>query len=467
MPEIADDKRIFTLLEVTSSIQRTLSERYKSSFWVKAEMNKLNYYPHSGHCYPDLVEKLDGKVIAQLKSTLWKDDFNRINHNFLKVVKSPLKDGIKMLFCAKITFDPMHGLALRIIDIDPVFSLGELEREKQESISLLKQEGIFERNRSLSFPLLPKRIAIISVQTSKGFADFLKMIDGNTWGYKFCHVLFPSLLQGDRAVESILFQLEKIRKEAAHFDLVAIIRGGGGDVGLSCFNDYRLSKQIALFPLPVLTGIGHATNETVVEMVSYRNSITPTELADFLLQKFHNFSVPLQKAEEVLLSGARRLLAEERQNLQHTVRYFRSVTDNVLLRSEHEVRQQARDLFKQSIVGLQRRKQVNGMLANKLRALSLSFCTGAKQEIGQQVFMMRKCISTFVREQKSGVMNLAKTVSNMHPENVLKRGYSITRIKGKTVTHVDQVHLSDTIEITVANGVLVSSVNEIKKSSDK
>lgn len=467
MPEIADDKRIFTLLEVTSSIQRTLSERYKSSFWVKAEMNKLNYYPHSGHCYPDLVEKLDGKVIAQLKSTLWKDDFSRINHNFLKVVKSPLKDGIKMLFCAKITFDPMHGLALRIIDIDPVFSLGELEREKQESISLLKQEGIFERNRSLSFPLLPKRIAIISVQTSKGFADFLKMIDGNPWGYKFCHVLFPSLLQGDRAVESILFQLEKIRKEVAHFDLVAIIRGGGGDVGLSCFNDYRLSKQIALFPLPVLTGIGHATNETVVEMVSYRNSITPTELADFLLQKFHNFSVPLQKAEEVLLSVTRRLLAEERQNLQHTVRYFRSVTDNVLLRSEHEVRQQARDLFKQSIVGLQRRKQVNGVLANKLRALSLSFCTGAKQEIEQQVFMMRKCISTFVREQRSGVMNLAKTVSNMHPENVLKRGYSITRIKGKTVTHVDQVHLSDTLEITVASGVLLSSVNEIKKSSDK
>src|SRR5688500_156033 len=181
MPEIADDKRIFTLLEVTSSIQRTLSERYKTSFWVKAEMNKINYYPHSGHCYPDLVEKKDGKVIAQLRSTLWKEDYLRINNSFLKVVKTPLRDGIKMLFCARIMFDPSHGLSLRIIDIDPAFALGELEREKQETIEELQKEGIFGKNKTLPLPLLPKRIAIISVQTSKGYADFIKVIGHNPW----------------------------------------------------------------------------------------------------------------------------------------------------------------------------------------------------------------------------------------------------------------------------------------------
>lgn len=467
MPELVDDKRIFSLLEVTSSIQRTLSGRYKSSFWVKAEMNKLNYYPHSGHCYPDLVEKLEGKVIAQLKSTLWKDDFNRINENFLKVVKTPLKDGIKMLFCAKITFDPMHGLALRIVDIDPVFSLGELEREKQESISLLKEEGIFSRNRSLSFPLLPKRMAIISVQTSKGYADFLKMIDANPWGYRFCHVLYPSLLQGDKAVESILLQLERIRRKAAHFDVVVIVRGGGGDVGLSCFNDYRLSKQIALFPLPVMTGIGHATNETVVEMVAYRNAITPTELADFLLQKFHDFSVPVQRAEEVLVAKAGRLLSEQRQRLQHTVRYFRSITDNVLIRSQHEIQQQARDLFKQSNIGILRGKQANGSLAYKIRSFSLSFCLAREQEIRQCSFVIKKDITTFLKHERSGVDNLAKTVSNMHPENVLKRGYSITRINGKAITQINEAHPSDVLETILTDGILLSKVNEKKKSPDK
>ncbi|HEY9489810.1 MAG TPA: exodeoxyribonuclease VII large subunit, partial [Chryseosolibacter sp.] len=185
MPETVDGKQIFSLLEVTTSIQKTIALRYTSSFWVKAEMNKLNYYPHSGHCYPELVEKMDGRVIAQFKSTLWKDDYNRINENFLSVLQAPLKDGIRMLFCARITFDPVHGLALRITDIDPIFSLGELEREKQASIERLRKEGIFGRNRSLDFPLLPQRLAIISVQTSKGYADFNKMIEGNPWGYKF------------------------------------------------------------------------------------------------------------------------------------------------------------------------------------------------------------------------------------------------------------------------------------------
>ena len=467
MPDTIDDKKIFTLLEVTSSIQRTLSGRYRSSFWVKAEMNKLNFYPHSGHCYPDLVDKLGGKVIAQLKSTLWKDDYNRINENFLKVVKAPLKDGIRMLFCAKITFDPLHGLALRIIDIDPVFSLGELEREKQESIAMLKQEGIFDRNRSLPFPLLPKRMAIISVQTSKGYADFLKMIDGNPWGYRFQHILFPSLLQGDKAVESIRMQLERIKKQASHFDVVAIIRGGGGDVGLSCFNNYQLSKQIALFPLPVITGIGHATNETVVELVAYRNAITPTELADYLLQKFHNFSVPVKRAQEVLVDKARRLISEERQRLQHTVRYFRSVTDNVLAHSEHSIQQHARDLSKQSKLGVARHKQANALLVLKIKALALSSCLNGKREIDQCSLLIRKDVSTFLKQERGGLANLAKTISNMHPDNVLKRGYSITRINGKAITHVDEVKVSEVMETILADGILYSQVKEKKNPPNK
>ncbi|HET9486706.1 MAG TPA: exodeoxyribonuclease VII large subunit [Chryseosolibacter sp.] len=466
MPEIVEDKRIFSLLEVTSSIQKTLALRYRTSFWVKAEMNKLNHYPHSGHCYPDLVEKLDGKVIAQLKSTLWKDDFIRINQNFLNLVKSPLKDGITILFCAKITFDPLHGLALRIVEIDPVFSLGELEREKQESIARLKNDGIFNKNRTLPFPLLPKRMAIISVQTSKGYADFLKMIDGNPWGYRFFHVLFPSLLQGDKAVESIGYQLERIRKVAAHFDVVAIIRGGGGEVGLSCFNDYDLSKQVALFPLPVMTGIGHATNETVVEMVAYRNAITPTELADFLLQTFHNFSVPVKKAEEVLAGKAERIIAEERQHLQHAVRYFRSVTDNVLIKSQHDIRQHVRDLFKQSNQSLLRQKQAHSSLAYNLRKVSRSLYNNRKQEIKQLAIMVRKDLATFLKQKENQLTNVVKTVANLHPENVLRRGYTITRVNGKAITRLEEVKPADTLETIVTDGSVFSDVQTIKKSSE-
>ena len=463
MAEIVNDKKIFSLLEVASSIQNTLASRYKSSFWVKAEMNKLNHYPHSGHCYPELVEKIEGKVIALVKSTLWRDDYLRINQNFVNVVKTPLKDGIKMLFCAKITFDPVHGLALRIIDIDPVFSLGELEREKQQSISMLKTEGIFNQNKTLAFPLLPKRLAIISVQTSKGYADFLKIIGGNPWGYKFFQVLFPSLLQGDKAVESILYQLGRIKKAADCFDVVAIIRGGGGDVGLSCFNDYKLSREIALFPIPVITGIGHATNETVVEMVSYRNAITPTELADYLLQHFHNFSVPIQRAEEILVNKASRILSDERQRLQHAVRYFRSVTDNVLNSSRHDVRQYVRDLFKQSNATLLQRKQEQISAVYKLRSLTESLCNRRKQELEQHLFMLRKDLMAFIRHENTRLANIVKTVAIMHPENVLKRGYTISRVNGKAITSIEQVNTSDTIETIAVDGILESQVITIKK----
>jgi exodeoxyribonuclease VII large subunit len=195
MPENVNDKQVFSLLEVTKSIEKTLEERYKSSFWVKAEMNKLNFYKQSGHCYPELVEKKDGKIITQIKSYLWKDDYFRVNNNFQRLLKEPLKDGIKILFLAKITFDTTHGLSLWILDIDPSFTLGDLEREKIEAINKLKVEGIFNKNKMLSLPLLPQRIAIISVETSKGYVDFLKVIESNSWNYKFFHFLFPSLLQ--------------------------------------------------------------------------------------------------------------------------------------------------------------------------------------------------------------------------------------------------------------------------------
>ncbi len=466
MPEVIDDKKIFSLLEVTGSIQKILSARYKSSFWVKAEMNKLNYYPHSGHCYPDLVEKSEGKVVAQIKATLWKDDYIRINQNFLKVLKNPLKDGIKMLFCAKITFDSVHGLALRITDIDPVFSLGELEREKQESIATLKKEGIFDQNKSLRFPLIPQRMAVISVQTSKGYADFLKMIEGNPWGYRFFHVLFPSLLQGDRAAESIRVQLNRIRKVIAHFDVVAVIRGGGGDVGLSCFNDCQLSRDVALFPIPVLTGIGHATNETVVEMVAYRNAITPTELADYLLQKFHDFSTPVQRAQEILVSKAARLISEERRSFQHTVKYFRSVTGNILVRSRHQVRQNAGDLFKQSNLSLLRQKQEQDSAVYNIQTSALSFCHARQQDIRQLVLMLRKDTASVFKYEKTGMDNLLRTVSNLHPVNVLKRGYSITRINGKAITRLEQVKTADILTTTLTDGTVTSEVTETRKPSE-
>lgn len=432
MPEKIHDKTIFSLLEVMKSIRKTISERYTSNYWIKAEMNKLNHYSHSGHCYPELLEKQDGKVVAQIKAILWKDDYQSISKKFLQTLKEPLQDGIKILFLARISFDTLHGFSLTIIDIDPAFTLGDLEREKQETITRMRAEGIFDQNKQLQLPLLPQRIAIISVETSKGYADFVKVLS-NPWGYTFFQMLFPSILQGESAVHSIISQLRSIKKVSHHFDVVAIIRGGGGDIGLSCYNDYRLAKEIARFPIPVITGIGHATNETVVEMISFSNAITPTKIAEYLLQQFHNFSNPVQKAQEKIIDKSRRLLLEENTRLFAEVKLFRSTTKNILLENKNLVKEQGTSL-----------KIVYTDLKQRLKNIDV-----------QKQNLVEKAAHFFIKANTT-LENSVRQVNNLDPRNILKRGFSITYVNGKNIKSAEDVADSDVINTILYEGELLS-----------
>jgi exodeoxyribonuclease VII large subunit len=488
MPEKIKDRTVFSLLEVTGSIQKTLHERYKSSFWVKAEMSRLNFYKHSGHCYPDLIEKKDGKILAQIRAHLWKDDYNRINNNFRNILQEPLKDGIKILFQAKISFDPSHGLALLILDIDPSYTLGDLEKEKQITIRRLKEEGVFHINKLRKLPLLPRRIAIISVETSKGYADFIKVIESNPWGYKFCCCLFPSLLQGDKAVQRISAQLKRIKQLQHHFDAVAIIRGGGGDIGLSCYNNYQLAREIALFPLPVITGIGHATNETVVEMIAFTNAITPTKLAEYLLQKFHNFAVPVQEAEQKIMDKAKRLLGEEQVKFRSEIKLFRSVTENVLATNHNKTEnltksllQHTRFVFRNETDSLWTAKaaiirEINTLhhrAAQAIRQFAISLHKDAHSLLGRFKIIVSqfgdKLLSQSEHTLKSSLLELSgmeTNIANMSPENVLKRGYSITLLDGKAVKSLSQVKSGDSLHTFLSEGNMISIVNQINKKTD-
>lgn len=439
MSEKIDDRVIYSLLEVTKSIQKTLSERYTSAFWVKAEMNKLNPHPPSGHCYPELVEKKDGRIIAEISSNLWNEDYRRINNNFLRVLKEPLKNGISILFCAKIAYDPLYGLRLRILDIDPSYSLGELEREKQETIDKLKEAGIYDTNRLLKMPLLPKRLAIISVETSKGYSDFIKTIENNAWGYRFFHMLFPAILQGERSVNSIISQLKRIGGVLHHFDAVAIIRGGGGEVGLTCYNDYMLARAIALFPIPVITGIGHSTNETVAEMIAFKNAITPTDLADYLLQTFHNFAVPVQNARDTIVAQSGRIIKDERSQFLHAVKYFRSATGSLLQKKEHDMQ----------------------MAIRSLQQGSRRVVLGGGREIAQLAMTLAGSADTFLSRESREIGYLEKTVALLDPGKVLKRGYSITIKNGRLVNSVTDIREGDLLTTILSDGSVTSTVGSV------
>lgn len=467
MSEKLADKIIFTLSEVLQSVQKTISARYTSSFWVKAEMNKLNFYKHSGHCYPELVEKTDGKIVAEIRAVLWNSDYLRINRKFQSVLKDSLKDGIKILFSARIQFDPKYGLSLMIQDIDPSFTLGDLEREKQETIQRLMTEGLFDKNKQIQVPLLPQRIAVISVETSKGYSDFLNIVDKNGWNYKFFHMLFPSLLQGDRAAASMINQLKRIKKVVNFFDVVAIIRGGGGEVGLTCYNDYELAKTICEFPIPVITGIGHSTNTTVSEMVAHTNAITPTKLGEWLLQKFHDFSVPVQKAEDVIKTVSENILSEQHFAFASLIRLFKSVSSNILVRHNNQLRDNSKNITQQvSFYVLQQKENLKNA---KLQIHSSS--SYLLEQSAEGLRSMRQSISLhssfFVRQSKTALENVEKNVNNLHPDNVLKRGYSITRVKGKSISGIKNLKAGDVIETIIYDGNISSTVNTIKSKNEK
>lgn len=431
------------MTEVLNSISKTLAKRYTNAYWMKAEMNKLNYYSYSGHCYPELLEKKNGKVVAQARGIIWNSNFQQINKKFEAVLKEPLKDGITILLFARIVFSPVHGLSLQILDIDPSYSLGVLELEKLQAIQRLKEEQLFFKNKRIQFPLLPQRVAIVSVETSKGYADFLKIIQNNPKKYAFNLTLFPARLQGELAVVDIINQLTRIKKQAEHFDLVTIIRGGGGDVGLSSFNNYELAKAIAEHPLPVITGIGHATNETLSEMVAYRNAITPTECAQMLLTCF-------EEADNYRQQLSQQLIHHIQKGLQQSHYRYNNYKQLFLSAAQHHLTQQK---LQQSF----HLNHIKRSLKSYLNQTQINFVF-QQQQLG-------KVTQYHLQETTKRWKTLAKTLQLIDPTNVLKRGFSITRFKGKSIHPGEALPLAgEEIETILYQGIIKSTVNHSNNS---
>jgi exodeoxyribonuclease VII large subunit len=460
MPEIIAGKKAFSLYEVSESIRKVIAERYTSRFWVKAEMNKLNHYSKSGHCYPELLQKDKDKIVAEFRAVLWRPDYARINAQFMQRIHEPLRDGIKILFETSISYDAQYGITLRIHDIDINYTIGDLEAEKQASIALLQEQGIFAKNKSVAHPLLPRRIAIISVDTSKGYADFIQIITAKKESFTLFHMLFPALLQGDKAVASIIEQLERIRKVASHFDLVAIIRGGGGEVGLTCFNHYELAKRIATFPLPVYTGIGHATNETVCEMVSHFNGITPTKVAEHILEQFEIFEQETRNAEHTICSIARQIISNQKKEIHLTSRLLQqSAVRHTTLANENMHTLKARMVQANRFHALneQRTLQTCSVLLKK----SIDARVHEQRTfLDHTISHLPKHTEQVMRQQQEKLAQQERLVSMLDPRNTLKRGYSITTKNGKAVHTFEELKPGDLVSTQLYEGTITSIVQQ-------
>ncbi len=455
-------RQVFSLSEITGSIERMFSKYYASPYWIRAEISKLNYYPASGHCFPDLVEKQDGKVKSQVRSIIWRDDLFRISRKFEEVTREPLSEGIAIMFQAYVKFTSEYGLSLHIIDIEPLYTLGEMARDKLFTIDRLKKEGIFMQNKQVPLPMLLKSVAIISAETSKGYSDLMVTLRENPAGYRFITQLFPALLQGDGAVESIRKQLKRIKEISGQFDAVLIVRGGGDEVGLACYDHFDLAGEVALFPLPVITGIGHSTNETVVEMVACINKITPTDVAHFMIAGFRSFDDRLTAAGRALEEAAIYSTGAAIQNFNELTLAFQQAAVSFVNNKEESI----------GLMALGIRESVNAAVFNHRIALSRyetslmvqpsQLLDAGRSFLDNRLKMLAFHYLHLMKDHTGLVENMERSVQLLDPVNVLKRGFTITRCRGKTIKPGSLPAPGASIETETLSEIISSTVAETR-----
>jgi exodeoxyribonuclease VII large subunit len=304
------------LSELLDKAKQALENSLPDSYWITAEINEIKTNA-SGHCYLSLIEKEENseQLKAKVAATIWASAFRLIKPYFESSTGRPLSAGLKVLVKAGIQFHVLYGISLNIIDIEPSYTVGSMALQRRNTIAQLQSDGVFDMNRELEFPLLPQRIAVISSEQAAGYQDFIHHLYENEEGYAFAVTLFPSAVQGAAAVAEIIAALDAINDYQTAFDVVAIIRGGGAVADLVCFDDYTLAAHVAQFPLPILTGIGHNKDESVVDMVSHLSLKTPTAVADYLLDCLASQEAELEALGNIMENIADAVLNNEKHAL--------------------------------------------------------------------------------------------------------------------------------------------------------
>jgi len=456
-------RKSFTLSELSESIKVQVERIYRRPYWIKAEINRLNHYPQSGHAYPELVEKRSGKIIAQMRGIIFRTHYDRIEEKFRERTGKNLKDGMEVLFLCRVRFEPKYGLSLVIEDIDPSYTLGEMARLRAEAIRRLQKEGIYDLNRSRYLPKLIKRLAVVSVETSKGWRDFSEVLLNSSYGGVVNKTLFNAKLQGDDAVKSIGEALAKIEIRQSEFDAVAIIRGGGGETGMDCYDNYDLARRVCTFPLPVMTGIGHSTNLTVVEMCSHKNLITPTALAGFIVEEFSDFERRIEMAARTIKRVGKHFLPLLQNRLAGLDEKLERVAKEKVDEAEKELIHLGRTMEKQIMQALkQQHLSLDYQLPARLSGSVKRFLEAESAGVESASESLRFGISRHLMEEKRRLEHLEEKCRILDPVNVLKRGFSITTLRGISLTSASQAKAGDEITTQLADGKLTSTVKTEK-----
>ncbi|MGQ8336365.1 exodeoxyribonuclease VII large subunit [Sunxiuqinia sp. A32] len=473
-----------TLSTLNTLIKNTLDDAFPELYWIRAEISELTIN-RAGHCYLELVEldEVSKEVLARTRSTIWSYSFRMLKPYFETTTGQQFSEGIKVLVHAKVEYHPVYGLSLNIRDIDPAFTMGDMARKRREILLQLEEDGVLTMNKELQLPLVPQRVAIISSPTAAGLQDFMDQLNNNPYQYKFYTKLFPAIMQGKETADSIMLALEQVFNYEDFFDVVVIIRGGGAQLDLASFDHYELAYHITQLPIPVLTGIGHDKDETVIDLVAHTKLKTPTAVAEFLITGAATFEQELlefekrfvdmvedrislekeflRQASQTLVQGVRKLVTREDSNFKMTqYRLQKSIPSFI----HHK-----KDLFKQ----YQHLLIKNGESLIRDEYYLLEKKTDNLSSLTQRQFrMMRTKLTQTLHEIKIRLEDGFKLKENelknfeeknrlIDPMRILKRGYSLTYKDGQLVKSASGLTEGEQLETQFADGKVKSKI--IKK----
>ena len=398
-----------TLRELQRRVKSALEGQFALPLWVSAEISeiKVNY---SGHCYLELVEKGgdNGVPTAQARAVVWRSNYPRIAGYFEAETGQRLAAGIKILAKALITYHELYGFSLQITDIDPSYTLGDMERQRQQTIAQLQQEGVWDMNREAPMPAVVQRVAIVSSANAAGYQDFCKELARSP--YRFELTLFDAFMQGEAAEESIIEALCNVAARPEKFDAVVLIRGGGSRSDLNCFNAYRLCAHVAQFPLPVVTGIGHDKDTSVADMVAHTALKTPTAVAGWLVERMTQTEGWLDYAALQLHDATKAAMHASEVRLERLTSDLRQMSGDLLTRQ-------------------------------RLRAEHLSA-------------LLPEAVRNFLARQATRLDNAAELIAGRSPERILRLGFAVVRTGGKAVVSARGIRKGDALEIEVADGTI-------------
>lgn len=406
--------QVYSLFDLNEYIKRVLALNFTDALWIRAEIGQVGQA--RGHFFVDLVEKSveSEEIIAQSEAVLWQQQYRQLKKQIGDTLDSLLQEGLEVQVRVQVSFHERYGLKLVIEDIDPTFTLGKLELRRRDILTRLSKEGLLEKNKEHTLPPVLQKIAVLTSERAAGYQDFLKHLEGNTFGYRFDIQLFTAAVQGTRVEEEIVARLAEIAQQPNAYDAVVIIRGGGAKLDLAAFDSYAIAQAVAGFPLPVFTGIGHEVDETVLDVVAHTTLKTPTAVADFLIQHNLQFESNLNQLWLSIQRLTRQRLHSEQLALNNAEQRFRF-------------------FFKEHLREKQR------MLAYLQEEVTIRTRQLLKQE-------------------RQRLENLDKLVHSLHPEAVLRRGFSVTLKNGKTLTAAQQVQKGDLLQTHLKDGTLESRV---------